>query len=436
LFATFLLAYLLTYSSSSSLQEAMASNLVLAIYGFSKMNACREFLMAPPILIDRAINKLSMVDNPKIKANCGRAYKNFNSDLNEAIEEGAVASLIAMSLEGKLKNQSSDEFTLPDVLPQVDKKLPAPACVDEISPTPTDAQWFEKVKVTNGGAAGKGPDPPEPPTMTIDGSSEYPNMAEELDAGEIEGKTKMAFAKMQVPQNVKESHLLSDTDFMLNVDRENEDNNNTVDGGGGDARSVNSNDGDPDAASNNMDDESGSVRSRANSATHPSGSAGSNGGGVGANGRSASFVKRASRGNSMRSLTGTRTASNKHLGGGGGGGGSGASGANSVDSGAGGDAGSVGGGGGGGGSTSHSQQQQLPPLFGTTVSVSPEPGLSTSSASPVQNTTTGSTSGGGGGTNKKKKTGGNAPLKPIAQHAGGAKEPTMAEQAARLGLFT
>jgi hypothetical protein len=311
----------------------------------------------------------------------------------------------------------------------VDKKLPAPACVDEISPTPTDAQWFEKVKVTNGGAAGKGPDPPEPPTMTIDGSSEYPNMAEELDAGEIEGKTKMAFAKMQVPQNVKESHLLSDTDFMLNVDRENEDNNSAVDGGGGDARSVNSNDGDPDTASNNMDDESGSVRSRANSATHPSGSAGSNGGGVGTNGRSASFVKRASRGNSMRSLTGTRTASNKQLGGGGGGG---ASGANSVDSGAGGDAGSVGG---GGGSTSHSHsQQQLPPLFGTTVSVSPEPALSTS---PVQNTATGSTSGGGGGgTNKKKKTGGNAPLKPIAQHAGGAKEPTMAEQAARLGLFT
>ena len=45
------------------------------------------------------INKLSLIENPKIKANCGRAYKNFNSDLNEAIEEGAVASLIAMSLE-------------------------------------------------------------------------------------------------------------------------------------------------------------------------------------------------------------------------------------------------------------------------------------------------------------------------------------------------
>lgn len=206
--------------------------------------------MAAPIQIDRIINKLSLIDNPKIKANCGRAYKNFNSDLNEAIEEGAVASLIAMSLEvrniflfpimftltlccicyllqGKLKNQSSDEFTHPDVKPQKEKGIPAPACLIEISANPTEAQWFEKVKVTNGGAAGKGPDPPEPPAMTIDGSSEYPNMAEELDAGEIEGKTKMAFAKMQVPQNVKESHLLSDTDFMLNADRDRDD--NTVD---------------------------------------------------------------------------------------------------------------------------------------------------------------------------------------------------------------
>ena len=80
-------------------QDTTASNLVLAIYGFSKINSCREFLMAPPFQIDRIINRLSMMDNPKIKANCGRAYKNFNSDVNEAIEEGAVASLIAMSLE-------------------------------------------------------------------------------------------------------------------------------------------------------------------------------------------------------------------------------------------------------------------------------------------------------------------------------------------------
>jgi hypothetical protein len=43
----------------------------------------------------------------------------LNSDANEAIEEGAVATLIAMSLEGKLKNQASDEYIQPIVVPQV-----------------------------------------------------------------------------------------------------------------------------------------------------------------------------------------------------------------------------------------------------------------------------------------------------------------------------
>lgn len=100
------------------------------------------------------------------------------------------------------------------------KDLPAPACQSEISDDPSEAQWFERVKVTKGGTAGKGLVPPEPPAMSVDGSSEYPNMTEELDSGEVEGKTKMAFAKMQVPHNVKELHQLSDTDFMLNPERE------------------------------------------------------------------------------------------------------------------------------------------------------------------------------------------------------------------------
>lgn len=32
-------------------------------------------------------------------------------------------------------------------------------------------------------------------------------------AGETEGKTKMAFAKMQTPQSLRESYLLTDADF-------------------------------------------------------------------------------------------------------------------------------------------------------------------------------------------------------------------------------
>lgn len=98
-----------------------------------------------------------------------------------------------------------------------------PTCREEISELQTEAslaptRWFAKVIVTKGGAAGKGPDAPEPPQMTTDGSSEYPPMLEELDAAEVEGKTKMAFAKMQIPANVRELHLLTDADFATSMD--------------------------------------------------------------------------------------------------------------------------------------------------------------------------------------------------------------------------
>lgn len=336
--------------------------MVLAIYGFSKINSCREFLMAPPFQIDRVINKLSLLESPRIKANCARAYKNFNSDLNEAIEEGAVASLIAMSLEGKLKNQSSDEFLHPDVIPQKDRNIAAPACAAEISQNPTEAQWFEKVKVTNGGAAGKGPDPPEPPATSIDGSSEYPNMAEELDAGEIEGKTKMAFAKMQVPQGVKESHLLSDTDFMLNADRDRDEasaNESTLDAD--DAESMAESEAKEALAAQLAAQDS--VISNQSKARE----------------RTSSFKQQRSRGNSFRGTS--RSNSRSHL---------------------------------LSGNNSETESPRLAPLDGAT---SPEMPFTTKKDK--------------GGKRVHSQSAGNPILKPIAH-----KEPTMAEQAARLGLFT
>lgn len=81
-------------------------------------------------------------------------------------------------------------------------------------------RWYARIAVTKGGAAGKGPDPPEPPPMSTDGSAQYPNMMEELDGGEVEGKTRMAFAKMQIPSNLKDSYLLTDADFMIFDERE------------------------------------------------------------------------------------------------------------------------------------------------------------------------------------------------------------------------
>jgi hypothetical protein len=86
-------------------------------------------------------------------------------------------------------------------------------------------RWYARINVTKGGAAGKGPDPPEPPPMSTDGSAQYPNMIEELDASEVEGKTRMAFAKMQIPSNLKDSYLLSDTDFTIFDEKEENGNN-------------------------------------------------------------------------------------------------------------------------------------------------------------------------------------------------------------------
>jgi len=65
----------------------------------SKVAASREFLLSPSIQMDRVLIILSGSDSSVVKSNVNRAYKNLHSDLNEAIEEGAVAGLIAMSLE-------------------------------------------------------------------------------------------------------------------------------------------------------------------------------------------------------------------------------------------------------------------------------------------------------------------------------------------------
>jgi hypothetical protein len=76
---------------------------VLALFSLTKISALRDMLQSPPVSVDKALMKLQTsteaVVSAKIKANVVRAQKNLNSDLNEAIEEGAVATLIAMSLE-------------------------------------------------------------------------------------------------------------------------------------------------------------------------------------------------------------------------------------------------------------------------------------------------------------------------------------------------
>ena len=72
-----------------------------AVYALSRLPSCLELLSRPSVGLDAQLLRVSAMDDDKLKANCARALKNMTSDSTEAIEEGAVAALIAMSLEGK-----------------------------------------------------------------------------------------------------------------------------------------------------------------------------------------------------------------------------------------------------------------------------------------------------------------------------------------------
>jgi hypothetical protein len=81
---------------SSQNQETL-SNIVHVAYSLSKMPSSRQGLLDAGA--DRILLKISQTENQKLKANCSRSLKNLSSDATETIEEGAVAALIAMSLE-------------------------------------------------------------------------------------------------------------------------------------------------------------------------------------------------------------------------------------------------------------------------------------------------------------------------------------------------
>lgn len=66
----------------------------------SKLPKCREFLTSSPISMDAHLIALSQkTESSKVRHNCARVLKNLTADSSEAIEEGAVAALIAISLE-------------------------------------------------------------------------------------------------------------------------------------------------------------------------------------------------------------------------------------------------------------------------------------------------------------------------------------------------
>jgi hypothetical protein len=73
-----------------------------------------------------------------------------------------------------------------------------------------------KVELWKAEAAGRGPPAPEPPTMTTESSVDHPSTVDDLDAGDGEiARTKMAFAKMQTPFELRDSYGFDDRDFEI-----------------------------------------------------------------------------------------------------------------------------------------------------------------------------------------------------------------------------
>lgn len=159
------------------------------------------------------------MDDDKLKANCARALKNMTSDSTEAIEEGAVAALIAMSLEGKAKNNKvSDDLATPEAVAY--SVSPAPRCADESVDVVKFTFVLPKVVIPGGESQTGIAHPEKPVSEDVHEDALFP--AEELEGPESEGRAKMAFAKMQVPAESRESFLLKDEDFVVKDGQEEE----------------------------------------------------------------------------------------------------------------------------------------------------------------------------------------------------------------------
>eukprot|EP01035_Chromulina_nebulosa_P020117 gene20117-26123_t len=197
--------------------EQILHNTISALYGMSRMPKCREFLSVPPLNIDATLIALSHTESNNIKRNIARVLKNLSADSNEAIEEGAVAALIAISLEGKQKNKVGNDIYLPDINPIESDKLQTNTLTNNQLDTST-LLWYDTYDPILVEAAGKGPDPPSPPSMLVNSPDIYSSIYEDNDNSAndlLENKTKMAFAKMQIPSELKNSYLISEDEYKV-----------------------------------------------------------------------------------------------------------------------------------------------------------------------------------------------------------------------------
>jgi hypothetical protein len=120
-------------------------------------------------------------------------------------------------------NQNDDEYDPPAILKLQVNKSEIPKSVDStplVNFEVPSHPWIKSTPAVTGDFATKGPSPPEPPTMVSESTGNYPSMVDDLDAGDMEGRTKMAFAKMQTPAELRESYVFDDTDFDAQQDDE------------------------------------------------------------------------------------------------------------------------------------------------------------------------------------------------------------------------
>lgn len=153
-----------------------------------------------------------------MKSLCSRALKNFSSqDHNPdgALEEGTVAALIALSLEGKSSDTpDSDRVEEPTVVMLQESAHGPPSDIDEVQKIEPNL-WFVELEVIPGGPAGPLLETPDPPAPEAETPEEQARQLRNISFQDAEGQTNMAFAKLSVPRSIANKYTLTDEDFNM-----------------------------------------------------------------------------------------------------------------------------------------------------------------------------------------------------------------------------
>ena len=206
-----------------ALDDDTKYNVMSALYHLSKIEEMRDFLVDNDMEADVLA---VLAEQPRdattdVKVNSTRALKSIQSEGGGAIEEGTVASLIAISLEGKAKDVVSDDLkTDAGLLRKHDERpLGPPSCVVEMGLVQSSTQEWQAAKdIAPASPSGRGPGNPDAPAISDDIAFADPSLCVCEDSLEMsdaapEGKPNMAFAKMGLPSDMKNLCTLEDEDF-------------------------------------------------------------------------------------------------------------------------------------------------------------------------------------------------------------------------------